>query len=150
MKLPKKILVPVDFSDRSNEALEYALDLAKVLGAEIVLLHVYEVPVVGFPDGGMLVTAEIAARIMTAATDALASLVESKAKTGVPITSKLEQGDAWRQIIESIGTTGATLVVMATSGRRGLPRALLGSVAEKVVRTSPCPVLTLRDHEADK
>ncbi len=145
MNLPKKILVPVDFSDRSTEALDYAVDLATTLGAEIVLLHVYEIPAVTYPDGVLVMTGDIASRIVGAAEAALASLAKGHAR-GVKMETRLQMGNAWRVITGAVEETGSNLIVMATSGRSGLPRALFGSVAEKVVRMATCPVLTLHEH----
>jgi nucleotide-binding universal stress UspA family protein len=55
----------------------------------------------------------------------------------------VKQGETWRTILDTVAEVGAELIVMGTHGRRGLPRALLGSVAEKIVRTATCPVLTV-------
>src|SRR6187200_2934452 len=64
MSRPKVILVPTDFGEPSEAALDYAIDLAKALGSEVVLMHAYEIPVVGFPDGAIVATADLTARIL--------------------------------------------------------------------------------------
>jgi nucleotide-binding universal stress UspA family protein len=144
MTLPKKLLVPTDFGTGSQVALDEAIELARVFGAEIFVLHAYEIPVMGFPDGTLVATADLAARIAEGAREGLDRVVRDNGGRGVELGAILEEGEPWRVIEDAIGAHGIELVVMATHGRRGLPRALLGSVAEKVVRTASCPVLTVR------
>jgi nucleotide-binding universal stress UspA family protein len=144
MSLPKKLLVPTDFGDGSQAALDEAIELAKAFGAEILLLHAYEIPIVGFPDGALVATADLASRIIDGAREGLERVIAQNAGRGVKMTAVLKQGDAPRMIEEAIEEHGAELVVMSTHGRKGFQRAILGSVAEKVVRTAKCPVLTLR------
>lgn len=147
MNLPSVILVPTDFGDAASRALDYAVALAKPLGAELVLLHTFELPVIGFPDGAMAATAELTTRIVAAAQQALDQEV-ARAGAGVPMKALLRQGDAWQMALATAQETGANLIVMGTHGRRGLPRALIGSVAEKMVRTAPVPVLIVHAHDA--
>ncbi len=144
MSLPTKILVPTDFGTGSSSALDEAIELAKAFGAEVFLLHAYEIPMVGFPDGTLVATADLTSRILEGAREGLDRVVRENAARGVKLTPIIKQGEPWRAIDEAIAEHGIDLVVMSTHGRRGLPRALLGSVAEKVVRTASCPVLTVR------
>jgi nucleotide-binding universal stress UspA family protein len=144
MTLPKKLLVPTDFGTGSQAALDEAIELARVFGAEIVLLHAYEIPVIGFPDGTLVATADLASRILDGAREGLDRLVRDNGARGVKLHAVIKQGEPWRMINDAVGEHGIDLVVMSTHGRRGLPRALLGSVAEKVVRTASCPVMTVR------
>lgn len=146
--LPKTILVPTDFSEGSDAAVSYAVELARALGAELVLLHTYEIPMVGFPDGTLVATAELTTRVLNGAQKGLDDAKARLAASGVPIRALVKQGDTWRTILDTADELGAGLVVMGTHGRRGLPRALLGSVAEKVVRSAKCPVLTV--HAGDR
>lgn len=143
MSLPKTIMVPTDFGDASEAAIEYALDLAKALGGEVVLMHSFEIPAVGFPDGALVATAEMTNRVLEGAQIGLERQVSSYEGRGVPLRTVIKQGDAWRTVIATAEELGADLIVMGTHGRKGLPRALLGSVAEKVVRTAHVPVLTI-------
>lgn len=143
MALPTTILVPTDFSEGSEAALRYAVDFAKVMGAEIVVLHAFELPVVGFPEGALIATAELNERLLEGARAGLDRELRTHAGSGVPMRSVVKEGEAWRAIVDTADEVSAGLVVMGTHGRRGLPRALLGSVAEKVVRTAHCPVLTV-------
>lgn len=151
MTLPKTILVPTDFGDGSSAALDYATELAKALGASLVLVHTYEIPMVGFPDGTLVATAELATRVLDGAQQGIDKAVASRSSSGVAIKGVVKQGETWRTIIETAEEMNADLIVMGTHGRRGLPRALLGSVAEKVVRTATVPVLTVHSgtHGAD-
>jgi nucleotide-binding universal stress UspA family protein len=149
MNLPSVILVPTDFGDASERALAYAVELAKRFGAEVVLLHSFEIPLIGFPDGAMVATAELTSRIIESAQESLDKAVASTKSSGVAVRSVLHQGDPWQRVLSTIEEVSANLVVMGTHGRRGLPRALLGSVAEKVVRTAPTPVLIVHADDVD-
>lgn len=143
MTLPKTILVPTDFGDASEAAIEYAIELAKAIGSEVVLLHSFEIPAVGFPDGALVATAEMTNRVLEGAQVGLERQAASYEGRGVSLRTVIKQGDAWRTVIATAEELGADLIVMGTHGRKGLPRALLGSVAEKVVRTAHVPVLTI-------
>jgi nucleotide-binding universal stress UspA family protein len=147
--IPRHILVPHDFSDTAQNALSFAIELATKLGAKITILHAYEVPSYGYPDGVTL-TAEVADSIRKAAETALESVVARARRPGLEVASTLQQGSAWREINTAARELHAGLVVMGTHGRHGLARALLGSVAEKVVRTAPCPVLTVHTPETSR
>lgn len=141
---PKTILVPTDFSEAAQTALDYAADLAEKLGSKVHVVHAFELPLVGFPDGTMTITAEMAARITVAAQKALDDAVAKHKKRRVELLTSLVQGDPRDAVLTKANEIGADLIVMGTHGRRGIARALIGSVAESVVRTSPIPVLTLR------
>lgn len=137
----RHILVPVDFGDPSAHAIELALTMATRFDAKLTLLHVSWMPPyyysayaegLAFPVGEM----ETAAKKML--TDAL-----TKAQGRYPRTeSMMVAGEPWEKILESAKGCGADLIIMGTHGRRGVARVVLGSVAEKVVRHSPIPVLT--------
>lgn len=146
--LPKTVLVPIDFGPGSDAALAYALELAKPLGAEIVVLNAWDLPPIGFPEGALLVSGELSQRLGDNAREGVARVVRESSSYGVTMRGIAKQGDPWRAIVDAAEEVGAGLIVMSTHGRRGLPRALLGSVAEKVVRTAPCPVLTV--HTSDR
>jgi len=141
---PKNILVPVDFSDPSEAALDYAVALAKPLGAKVTVVHSYEIPVVGLPEGAMVLTADVAERILTASQAALDATLERRKDAGVVLVGLLKNGDPRDVVPATAKEVGADLIVMGTHGRRGIARALLGSVAESVLRTAPAPVLAVR------
>jgi nucleotide-binding universal stress UspA family protein len=148
MKPLETILVPIDFGDPSEDALVYAVDLAESLRAKLVLLHVYELPIVSFPDGAYVATSDVAGRIVDAAQKALDEGVAKIATRKVEIQKLLKQGDPREVILQVAKEVDARLIVMGTHGRRGIARALIGSVTESVVRTSPVPVLTVHTGEA--
>jgi nucleotide-binding universal stress UspA family protein len=143
MDRPKVIVVATDFAEPSEAALATAIDYAKVFDAQIVLMHAFQVPIVGFPDGAVMDIAELTSRLMEGAKEGLDRQAEVHDGSGVPIRCVVKQGDAWRMVNETVDECGAGLVVIGTHGRRGLSRALLGSVAEKVVRSATVPVLTV-------
>jgi nucleotide-binding universal stress UspA family protein len=144
------ILVPTDFGTGSDHALTYAVELAKALGAGVTVMHAYEIPMIGFPDGALIATPELATKVSEAAQIGLENSINAHAGSGVPMSLLLKQGPSWRTIVETAQEVGAGMIVMGTHGRHGLPRALLGSVAEKVVRSAKCPVLTVHSEDMGK
>ena len=143
MSTPKLLLVATDFSEPSSAALTYAVELAKGIGAKVHLVHADELPVIGFPDGTLTISAEMASRIISAAEKALADLVRTHADAGVELTTSLEQADPRDGILAAAKRLEADMIVVGTHGRRGIARALIGSVAENVVRRAEIPVLTV-------
>jgi nucleotide-binding universal stress UspA family protein len=150
MKLPTMILVPTDFGEPSEAALDYALELARPLGAEIALMHAYEIPIIGMPDGTIVATADLTSRILEGAKLGLDRQLEARQGSGVRMRAIVKQGDACQSVNETVEEVKADLVVMGTHGRRGLPRYLIGSVAEKVVRTARVPVLTVHAGDVER
>jgi nucleotide-binding universal stress UspA family protein len=144
MRLPKRILVATDFSETSDRALDYAMDLAAAVHASIILLHAYEIPVVGFPDGAYIASADVATRLAAAAQAGLDATVEKRRDHGVEVKAVLREDTPWDAVNAVAKELGADLVVAGTHGRKGLAHALLGSVAEKIIRTCDVPVLTIR------
>lgn len=136
------ILVAHDFSDTAERALAAALAIAGPLRARVTLLHAYEVPTYVFPES-VVATADLVGQIRGAAEEALANVADRARRSGLPVDTVVRQGAAWSEIDAAAKALNCDLVVMGTHGRRGLSRALLGSVAEKVVRTAHCPVLTV-------
>jgi nucleotide-binding universal stress UspA family protein len=134
------ILVPVDFEDASLEALATAGELARRFGMEIVLLHVFTPPVVAYPSFTPSVGAELAAALESAARSALDGLADAR---GV-LRALLRAGDPAVEILAAIDELKPALVAMGAHGREGLSLTLLGRVTERVVRSSPVPVLTVR------
>jgi nucleotide-binding universal stress UspA family protein len=138
-----KILVPTDFSEGADHALDYAIDLAKAFGAQMVVAHAYATPVVYVPEG--FVTPPIDENAVRAEIDkGLVRLLDRLKAAGVAkITTTVGAGDAWREIVRIAKDEACDLIVMGTHGRGGVTHLLLGSVAEKVVRKAPCAVLTV-------
>jgi nucleotide-binding universal stress UspA family protein len=137
-------VVGVDFSEPSERAFEAARGLARRLGARVHLVHAFHTPVQGpFPDL-IVFPADALASYREAATRTLQAMLEKLRAAGVEGHLHLAPGNAVSVIDEVARAVGADLVVVGTRGRTGLPHVLLGSVAERVVRTAPCPVLTVR------
>ncbi len=143
MKVFKNILVPTDFSKSSVGALDLALSLAAAFDAELTVLHSWEIPVYPYMEY-MLSTADLVTGVEQAATKRLAEELEWVKKQRPTAKSLLNMGVAWQQILDTSKQLQADLIVMGTHGRRGFEHAMLGSVAEKVVRLSVAPVLTVR------
>jgi len=137
-----RILVPVDFSDCSLDALEYAAVVAQRAKASITLLHVLE-PVSYGLDFTLTIPGS-RERKKEAVAERLASVVTALKNMNVQAEYVLRGGLPNDSIIEAVRTTSADIIVMGTHGRRGLSHALYGSVAEFVLRNSGCPVLTVR------
>lgn len=147
--LPKNILVPVDFSEGADEALNYACELATKLDATLHLVNVIGIPVMGVPELGVAITSTMIDSLVQDNQRSLEALANSKREMARIGQTLLKTGDARDLINETAKELGADLIVMGTHGRRGVKRALLGSVAETVVRSAPCPVLTIRSHTVD-
>lgn len=142
--VPSTILVATDFSDIGRRAADWAADLARVLGARLIVAHAFDIPVVGVPDGAFIVDAKTAAQLSDQAQRGLDAEVERLRGHTAGIEGMLRQGDPREAILAAAEAAGATLIVVGSHGRRGLSRALLGSVAETVVRTSRVPVAVVR------
>jgi universal stress protein A len=139
----KKILCPVDFSPGSEHAVTKASELASALGAELELMHAYQLPVLALPDSSITVSPTYVAELTTRAQQALDKHVENLKEKGVTASTRLTEGNPAEAIVERAKEIGATMIVMGTHGRSGFRRFLLGSTAERVVRTSTVPVLTV-------
>src|SRR5579859_4426581 len=141
METLHKILVPVDFGELSEAALRRAIDLAKAVGATVTVLHVHEYSLWSV-DGTPGSTIDAAMRVRDKADRALDALLERYRTSGVEIRGLLREGAPWSETINCARECGADLILVGTRNRSRLSRALMGSVAEKIVRHSPIPVLT--------
>jgi nucleotide-binding universal stress UspA family protein len=143
MALIQKILAPIAFDDSSSASLDYAVRLAKQLGAAVRVAHVYPIPVYSFPDGSLITSADVAAKLSETAQKNLDGAVRARQGQGVELSSELLTGNPWEEIVKLAKSEQVDLIVMGTHARRGMARALLGSVAEQVLRTSSVPVLVV-------
>jgi universal stress protein A len=143
------ILVPVDFSDHSKEALDTAMQIAQLFGSTIHLLHCYHLQTAGISPYGIVLPSGYYDDIREAAEKKLNDLHERVLGEGIKVESILSADSPSLAINLAADEIEADLVVMGTRGLSGLKHAMLGSVAERVVRLAPCPVLTVKDHEAD-
>jgi len=145
MRPIQKILVPVDFSETSREAVLLAADFSRKLGASVTLAYVHENLTVAFPDGYAFYMPGQLERLYAAYDKELEAekrAAETAGALGVQ-TRRLE-GTASRALVDLAKDEQFDLIVMGTHGRTGIQHALLGSVAERVMRQAPCPVLTVK------
>lgn len=142
----KKILVPTDFGDSSQHAIELAMELAKQCGAELTLLYVWDLPSYAY-SGMEFASSELLDPIRNEAHAKLERELVAVRRHVPRVVGTLRCGDPWKEIHTAITELAPDLVVMGTHGRHGLARAVLGSVTEKVVRTSPVAVLTVHAKE---
>lgn len=140
----KKILVPIDFSNISKEALPWATFLAAHFGAELFLLHIVEKLPIDDLLGRALTNAPILS-LMKQAEAHLERMAGNLSKsTGVNVAALVRDGTPFEAICHAAKTMGADLVLLTTHGYTGLKHVWLGSTAERVVRHAPCPVLAVR------
>jgi nucleotide-binding universal stress UspA family protein len=149
----KRLLVPTDYSATSDLALGYAIDLARRYGASIHLVHVVEDIYFAnaYPDGFFAELPALRARLIADAETRLGEDADRCTAASVVVSRQVIDGRPARVIVQLAAERGDDLIVMGTQGRSGVAHMLLGSVAEHVVRTAPCPVFTVRDsaHVAD-
>ena len=150
-----RILVPTDFSPCAEYAVDYALDLAAALGASVELCHVGTRPdynVTRLVSPGMRTAAEGLVEQLRALYEAarheMDALIARKARPGLTIGASFVEGLPDEGIIARAQALPADLIVIGSHGRRGLSRVLLGSIAERVLHTAPCPVLVVHQPAA--
>jgi nucleotide-binding universal stress UspA family protein len=154
MPTPSRILVPVDLTEGSLALIDYALQLAKPFNAALEIIHAWEPPQYVAPD--LLVAApgwnsqSLEKVAVDAATRELNELVAKVKNPPVPITHRVVVGEAGSTVLRMAEEGKHDLIIMGTHGRRGLPRLLMGSVAQKIVARAHCPVLTVHLYEAAK
>ncbi len=145
----KKILCPVDFSENAEHALKYAASFADKFDAELHLVHVLQDFVAMVPEPGLAYPppGNFMEEMLEAAEKHMARLPESIGIEIPNVVRETRQGPPFLEIIRYAKENDIDMIVMGTHGRSGLVHMLLGSTAEKVVRKSPCPVLTIRPGE---
>ncbi len=146
----KKILCPVDFSESADHALNYALTLAEMGGAELLLIHVVEA--ISYPQSAalfepLLGEVDLTMKLQSAFEEQLRQRVTELQADYAHVSGKAVTGNTFVEIIRAAREENADMIVMGTHGRTGLAHVLIGSVAEKVVRGAPCPVLTVKHPE---
>lgn len=146
----KRIICPTDFSEPAALAERQAVRLALALGAEVVLLHVATEAALWRES---VFTADLRGVFEAQrkwAQEALAQRAVALANEGITARGVVKVGAAWSEIVRFATDEHADMIVMGTQGRTGLERLVLGSVAERVVRHAPCPVLTVRPNPASE
>ena len=144
MIILQKILVPTDFSDLSQRALEFALSLTDRFRAKLYLMHVWELPLAGsllppdpYPES--VLTEE-----QTAEEEHLTKVANALKASGFDVEPVFVFGRSYVEIVKAATDLTVDLIVLASHGRNGVSHLLLGSIAEKVVRLAPCPVFTVK------
>ncbi len=142
----KKIMVPIDFSDYSKKALEYATEFAQKMNSKIYLIYVFE-PMIYPTDFsfGEVIPISHQEDLAEKAKSELKLLAESNISDKVDWEIIIKTGRPFSQINETAREIDADLIIIATHGHTGVEHIFFGSTAEKVVRKAPCPVLTLRE-----
>lgn len=144
----KKILVPIDFSENSSKILEYGNYVAKQFNAGLEVIFVAQtfhdyseffephMPVIQFEE-----------EIIASAKERMKSFLEENEDPSVPCGSTVLAGDVAEVILEHVKDEAVDMIVMGTHGYKGLEKVLFGSVAEKIVKMAPCPVLTVNPYK---
>jgi nucleotide-binding universal stress UspA family protein len=143
----RRLVVATDFSDSSEAAWQLAQRVAAALGSELVLVHVFVPPLVyGEPAAGAG-GADVYEKAERWVEETLSTWAGSARAQGVSVRTVVRTGAAHEEIVALATEERADVLVMGTHGRAGLARVLIGSVAERVLRFAPCPVLTVRTPE---
>lgn len=146
--MPPEILVPLDYSDTSLNALQFAASLAEKLGGALTLLHFWEAPPVArhgmVAAGSSEATRGLAELVIEQAENELTSFIQrAQLPPSLPVRRELREGNALKETLAASETGQYSLIVMGTHGHTGLGHLMLGSVAERVVRLSPIPVISV-------
>lgn len=145
MKASSKILVPVDFTSKAAAAVRRAVEIARPAGAEVILLQFHDAVEYPLPFDSFVGTRAHLQQLSEPLLERLEAARSAVERLGVRrVTSRYEYGDPAAGIIRVAAEEGCELIVMGTHGRTGFSRWVLGSVAEKVMRGAPCPVLTVK------
>ena len=140
----RKILVAVDFSGHSEQAIDAAIEMAGRFEAGVDVVHAVHFPIPMVVPYGVAVPSGYLDETRRAAGEKLASVAERIQKQGIEVHTHLREVPAAPSIVEVADEVGADLIVMGTHGHTGLKHAVLGSVAERTLRTAPCSVLTVK------
>jgi nucleotide-binding universal stress UspA family protein len=144
----RKILVPIDFSGHSAQALDSAIELAKAFGGRLHLLHCYQINVGAISPYGLVIPESFDRDIREAATKQLGQWREKARAQKVEAEAEVSALFPSEAISATAERIGADLIVMGTRGLSGFKHVMLGSVAERTVRIAPCPVLTVKTKDA--
>jgi nucleotide-binding universal stress UspA family protein len=134
----RKILCPIDFSPASDAALRWGADLARQVKGEVDVIHSWQLSAYAEP------TSELAKESKRQLTESVAAAIARCQLEKLVVRTHLRLGPPEEEIIKCVAELGSDLIVMATSGRTGIQHFLIGSVAERVMRSAPVPVVTVR------
>jgi universal stress protein A len=141
----QKILLPTDFSEPSARAVAYASSLAHSLGASVHLIHVLDEPLMVGVAWPAAHSTELRDERYRDGRARLADIVATLHRPADCVSVEVRTGTATEEIVRAAADYGCDLIVMATHGRSGVKHLLMGSVAEAVIRSAPCPVLVVRE-----
>ena len=140
----KLILVPTDFGPASDQALEVAIDLGRLTHASLEVLHVNSEAIWVVPPPGELLPAPVdLAAVLAQSSDQLGAVVARVRAAGLTCTGASAAGRTDAEIVDYARKRNVGMIVVGSHGRHGISHAIMGSVAEKVVRHAPCPVLVV-------
>jgi nucleotide-binding universal stress UspA family protein len=147
-KSQKRVLVPTDFSEEADRAATVAVRFAKFLHASVDLVHVYAMPASGVlsPIPGVVPMPPPPPEVVQEIQQRLGERAAKIRESGVDCLITVVEGNAADEIVAQATKIAGEMIVMGTHGRTGLRRALLGSVAEQVLRKATCPVLVVPPH----
>ncbi len=140
----QRILVPLDFSDHAAPVLEWVTHLAKQHSARVILLHAYHLPVEFQQLEGAYLPPDFWSNVKVEAEQSLSRYAEELERRGIQVESVVREGYPATVIVDEAASQPADLIVIGTHGLSGLKHLLLGSIAERVVKKSRCPVLTVK------
>ncbi len=146
-----KVLCPIDFSEPARAALKVAAELCAHFGAELTLFHAYELPGYTLPEGSVVASPKMLQELADMAAAHLSEWKKIAEAAGAPrVVAMKAVGDPALEVVGLAKDAGYDLIVLGTHGRTGLRHALVGSVAERVVRRATCPVLTIHPQGAER
>jgi nucleotide-binding universal stress UspA family protein len=144
----KRIVVATDFSLCASRALDHAVSLASEIDASVIAVHALEVPLYTAYEPAAYVPGDLDKPYTELAAEEMKRALAAQRDRGVPLESIVRKGQPWEVVNTVADEVSAAYIVVGTHGRRGLPRALLGSVAERIIRTATHPVISI--HHAKK
>lgn len=145
----KNILCPIDYSVYSEKALKYAIEFAEKYNAKLYLMHVLDIRIYDITDPELYNVNVIDKETINKLRERLHKCISEDTRKNIEVETIVIEGVPFAEIIKKARECKVDLIVLGTHGRTGLSHAIMGSVAEKVVRKAPCPVLTIRHPEHD-
>jgi nucleotide-binding universal stress UspA family protein len=145
----KNILCPIDYSVYSEKALKYAIEFAEKYNAKLYLMHVLDIRIYDITDPELYNVNVIDKETINKLRERLHKCISENTRKNIEVETIVIEGVPFVEIIKKAREYKVDLIVLGTHGRTGLSHAIMGSVAEKVVRKAPCPVLTIRHPEHD-
>lgn len=141
----KRICCAVDFSDTSRRALQVATDVTRLVSGDLTILYVWQMPILAIPEVAMYAPPDFWERMSRDADELLEKWrQEASAMVATQVSAVRRDGTPAEEIVRFAGDQKMDLLVLGTHGRTGFQRAMIGSVAERVVRHAPCPVLAVK------